>query len=198
MRKRIGKDFAALIEMTADTTMVLDEKVYKELREYYPNCIVFDSLCFWGKLFTSKLNIKYVCSTTSFAFNRYTAKMMKQSYVEMVRMIKGMHCINKKIKQLNEYLYAIDNFISLIQNDNEMYTIVYTSKEFQPLSDTFSDKYYFVGPSVSNALVESQDRDKKLIYISLGTVNNKNNFYSPYVTFTEIINCQENYAKVHQ
>lgn len=62
--------------------------------------------------------------------------------MEMVRMIKGMHRIKKKIKQLNDYGYAVDNFISLIQNDNETYTIVYTSKEFQPLANTFSNKYF--------------------------------------------------------
>ncbi len=49
--------------MAADTTMALDEKVCKELKEYSPDCIVSDSLCFWGKLFASKLNIKYICST---------------------------------------------------------------------------------------------------------------------------------------
>ncbi len=93
-------------------------------------------------------------------------------------MIKGMHRINKKIRQLNDCGYAVDNFISFIQNDNETHTIVYTSKEFQPLSDTFSDKYYFVGPSVSNMFAEPRDSNKKLIYISLGPVNNKNNeFY---------------------
>lgn len=176
--KKIGKDFAALIEMTVDTTIALDEKVCKELNEFHPDCIVSDSLCFWGKLFAAKLNIKYVCSTTSFAFNQYTAKMMKQNLMEMVRMIKGMHRIKKKIKQLNDYGYAVDNFISLIQNDNETYTVVYTSKEFQPLSNTFSNKYFFVGPSVSDILAEPRNSDKKLIYISLGTVNNKNNeFY---------------------
>lgn len=176
--KKIGKDFAALIEMTVDTTIALDEKVCKELNEFHPDCIVSDSLCFWGKLFAAKLNIKYVCSTTSFAFNQYTAKMMKQNLMEMVRMIKGMHRIKKKIKQLNDYGYAVDNFISLIQNDNETYTIVYTSKEFQPLANTFSNKYFFVGPSVSDILAGPRNSDKKLIYISLGTVNNKNNeFY---------------------
>ncbi|MBU5314456.1 hypothetical protein KQI38_20740 [Tissierella carlieri] len=35
----------------------------------------------------------------------------------------------------------------LIENDNNT-TIVYTSKEFQPMSETFYDKYAFVGPLV--------------------------------------------------
>lgn len=177
-QKKIGKDFAALIEMAADMTIALDEKVCNELKEFRPDCVVSDSLCFWGKLFAAKLNIKYVCSTTSFAFNQYTAKMMKSGLLEMVRLIMGMRRIKEKIKQLNNLGYAVDNFISLIQNDNETNTVVYTSKELQPLADTFSDKYSFVGPSVPDVTAEPQESGKKLIYISLGTVNNKNNeFY---------------------
>ncbi|WP_238535467.1 hypothetical protein [Paenibacillus dendritiformis] len=46
LNRKVGKDFAALIEMVADTTIALDEKVCKELREIQPDCIVSDSLCF--------------------------------------------------------------------------------------------------------------------------------------------------------
>ena len=35
----------------------------------------------------------------------------------------------------------------LLQNDNDTETIVYTSKEFQPMSETSSDKFAFTGPS---------------------------------------------------
>ncbi len=40
--------------------------------------------------------------------------------------------------------------------------------------ETFSDKYSFIGPSVSNVKAEYEERKYKKIYISLGTVNNKN------------------------
>lgn len=38
--------------------------------------------------------------------------------------------------------------------------------------ETFSIKYSFVGPSVSKLIIEPKEK-KKLIYISLGTINNK-------------------------
>lgn len=172
--KKIGKDFAALIEMITETTISLDEKVCRELKMFNPDCIVSDSLCFWGKLFAEKLNITYVCSTTTFAFNQYTAKMMKKGFNEVIRMILGIRSINKKMELLRKSGYNVKNFISIIQNDNDTNTIVYTSKQFQPMVETFSDKYLFVGPSVSNVEVESKERKRKKIYISLGTVNNKN------------------------
>ncbi|SHK14340.1 macrolide family glycosyltransferase [Desulforamulus aeronauticus] len=175
--KKIGKDFAGLIEMVADTTISLDKKVCKELENFKPDCIVSDSLCFWGKLFAKKLKIKYICSTTSFAFNKYTVKMMKRGVGEIIRMAIGMPRINKKIQLLRANGYEIDNFVSLIENDNNTNTIVYTSKEFQPMSETFSDKYTFVGPSVSD-VEEYVGNKRRTVYISLGTVLNKNNeFY---------------------
>ncbi|MGL5314841.1 MAG: macrolide family glycosyltransferase [Peptostreptococcaceae bacterium] len=176
--KKIGKDFSALIEMTVNVTIALEEKICSELAEFEPNCIIADSICIWGKLFAQKLNIKYICSTTTFAFNEHTAKMMKQGFGEIINMMLSMGRINKKIEVLRSRGYDIKNLISLISNDNDTPTIVYTSKEFQPLAETFSNKFYFIGPSVAKITVEPIEKKRKQIYISLGTVNNKNNdFY---------------------
>ncbi|MBB6447121.1 macrolide family glycosyltransferase [Bacillus benzoevorans] len=177
--RKVGKDFAALIEMAADTTMALDEKVCRELQEIQPDCIVSDSICFWGKLFAKKLGISYICSTTTFAFNQHTAKLMKRSFSEIWRMIRGMPRINIKIQELKRHGYEVESFVSLIQNDNETDTIVYTAKEFQPMADTFSNRYAFVGPSIRQSLpVQNVKKDRKVVYISLGTVLNQNqDFY---------------------
>lgn len=177
--KKVGKDFAALIEMVADTTIALDEKVCTELREIEPDCIVSDSVCFWGKLFAKKLGIPYMCSTTTFAFNQHTAKLMKPSLKEVWKTITGMPRINKKMQLLRSHGYEVEHFISIIQNDNETDTIVYTTKEFQPMAVTFSDKYTFVGPSIrKSSKAPDENKNRKLIYISLGTVLNQNkDFY---------------------
>lgn len=177
LERKAGKDFAALIEMVADTTIAMDEKVCLELREIEPDCIVSDSVCFWGKLFAKKLGIPYICSTTTFAFNKHTAKLMKRSVWEIGKMIAGMPRINKKIRLLRNHGYEVENFISIIQNDNETDTIVYTSKEFQPMADTFSDRYAFVGPSIWPPS-RNEKKDRKVVYASLGTVLNQNHdFY---------------------
>lgn len=178
--KKVGKDFASLIEMVVDTTINLDKKVCGELGELRPDCIVSDSVCFWGKLFAKKLDIPYVCSTTTFAFNKYTAKLMakNRSMGELVRTIGGMPRINKKIKQLRANGYDVKNFVSIIQNDNDTNTIVFTSKEFQPMWETFSEKYAFVGPSIDTRIAEDTKHHGKTVYVSLGTVLNKNSgFY---------------------
>lgn len=177
--RKVGKDFAALIEMIADTTIALDEKVCRELREIKPDCIVYDSLCFWGKLFAEKLGIRSICSTTTFAYNQHTAKLMKPGLLELWKTIVGMPRINRKMALLKEHGYEVTDFQSIIQNDNETDTIVYTSKEFQPMADTFSDRFAFVGTSVRQPLSAQNDGNgRKVIYISLGTVlNKKQDFY---------------------
>src|SRR5690625_849403 len=179
--RKAGKDFAALIEMVAYTTIALDKKVCKELREINSDCIVSDSLCFWGKLFAEKLEIPYICSTTTFAFNQHTAKLMKRSVKEIWKMIVGMPRINKRIKMLRNYGYKIKNFVSIVQNDNETDTIVYTSKKFQPMADTFSERYAFVGPSIRKSTSAQTDKnDRNTVYISLGTVLNQNRHFYQY------------------
>lgn len=130
LEQKAGKDFAALIEMVVDTTIALDEKVCTELKAFAPDCIVSDSVCFWGKLFARKLEIPFISSTTTFAFNQHTARLFKRSVKETIGMITGMPRINKKIKLLKNYGYDVKNFIALIQNDNDTDTIVYTSKAF--------------------------------------------------------------------
>lgn len=191
IEKKVGKDFASLIEMGADTTINMDKKVCEELREFEPDCIISDSICIWGKLFAIKLKIPYVCSTTTFAMNKYTAGLMKQSIKEMFRMIMGIPRINKKIKLLQEKGFEVKNLISIIQNDNDTDTIVYTSKEFQPMAETFSDKYAFVGPSFKVPQIEKIENGHPVIYISLGTVLNKNrDFYQNCIQALSDLDCQ--------
>ncbi|MBU5439419.1 glucosyltransferase [Tissierella sp. MSJ-40] len=191
VEKKVGKDFASLIEMTADMTMSLDEKVCRELKEFQPHCIVSDSICIWGKLFAIKLEVPYVCSTTTFAINDHNAKLMKQSIKEIFRMLIGMPRINKKIKLLQENGYNVKNFLSMIKNDNDTDTIVYTSKKFQPMAETFSDKYAFVGPSFTVPEIKLIEKKRPQIYISLGTVLNKNNnFYKNCINALADVDCK--------
>lgn len=110
--------------------------------------------------------------------NDKSARLMKPDFSEIIKMIFGMKEINKKIELLNKSGYEVNSFLDIVKNDNKTNTIVYTSKEFQPLVETFSDKYAFVGSSVSKVIYEREEKNRKQIYISLGTVNNKNNnFY---------------------
>ena len=169
---RVGKDLAFSTKILVDTTLALDDKVCEDMKSLKPDCIVADSMAVWGKAIAIKLGIPFVSSTTTFAFNQYSAKIMKQGIGELVRMLISMPKITKNIKRLQDKGYPIKSVLDIIQNDDNTHTIVYTSFDFQPCADTFSDKYVFVGPSIRPATDKIVKTKEKLIYISMGTVNN--------------------------
>ena len=168
--KKVGRDFAALVEMVTETTLTLEEQVCRELEEFQPDVAVSDSVCFWGKLFAKKLGIPYVCSTTTFAFNQHSAQMMKPKAGELLRSLLGASRIGRKMALLRQHGYPVEKVTDLLQNDNETDTIVYTSRDFQPMAGTFSEHYAFVGPSVPEREEPVPVRSRPLVYVSLGTV----------------------------
>ena len=169
---RVGKDLAFSTKILVETTLALDDNVCRQMAKLKPDCIVADSMALWGKAVALKLGIPFVSSTTTFAFNQHSAKIMKQGLGDLFRMLFSTPQISKQVKRLKEKGYPVKNILDIIGNDDNTHTIVYTSPEFQPCSDTFSEKYAFVGPSVQDSSAEIEKKSDKLIYISMGTVNN--------------------------
>lgn len=175
--RRAGKDFASLIEMAADTTLLLEDKVSQDVAAYRPACVVGDSVCLWGKLLARRHGLPFVCSTTSLAFNEHTAGLMKQHPAEILRMLLGMPRIARKLRLLRAHGHDAPDMVSLIGNDRETPTIVYTSRLFQPMAETFGSRYAFVGPLVMRRYPR-RVHDRPLAYVSLGTVlSNAPDFY---------------------
>lgn len=178
--KRIKK--VSTTEMTVTdikATINMDPFLQKEVEEFKPDVIYTDSVAFWGKLTAWKYKIPMVCSTSTFAFNQMSSRYMKMSARETADMIFGLPRISKELKKLKAYGYHVDNALTLIQNDNDTDTIVYTSQKFQPFAETFSKHYAFVGPSVFSDAEPDKAKDRPLIYISMGTVvNDRPDFYT--------------------
>lgn len=167
---KVGKDIAFSMGLIVSSTLALDEMVMRTVNEIKPDIIVSDSVAYWGKLAAMKCNIPYISSTTTFAFNKYSAKYIRRGFGEILKMFLQMPRINKQIKRLRDNGYLVKNILDIIQNDNETNTIVYTSKYFQPCSETFSDKYCFIGPSLRSVKNIINKTAEKTIFISMGTV----------------------------
>ena len=170
--KRIAEDMSFAIEILVNSTLAMDAALLEQIKQWKPDCIVADSMALWGKLIAKKLNIPFVSSTTTFAFNKDSAKVMRGSLKDLFKVLIQIGKAQKHIKRLQENGYDIKNVLEIIQNDNDTNTIVYTSPKFQPYSDTFSDKYVFVGPSIRPTNDVFEKTREKLVYISMGTVNN--------------------------
>ena len=96
-------------------------------------------------------------------------------------MVKNFEKARPEFEKLGEE-FGIDfpeNPMELLLGAKNDMTIVFTSKYYQPNAELFDDTYKFVGPSIFDRH-ELEDfkidnpENKKIIYISLGTVANDN------------------------
>lgn len=170
---RLGSDLTFSTKLIVDLTLAADDWLSHELTAHRPDVIVGDSMAFWAKLAAKKHGIPFVSSTTTFAFNRFSAKVIGQNGAGFLQFLLAQPRINRQLKRLRAAGYAVKSVFDIIANDNETETVVYTSPEFQPCADTFSEKYHFVGPLLRPAQSSFEKLPgRSLIYISLGTVNN--------------------------
>ena len=174
---RVGKDKVFATELLVSSTLALDAMTTEKVGEIRPDIVVSDSVAFWGKLVAMKHGLPYVSSTTTFAFNRYSSKYMKESPWDIAKMLFAMPRIDKQIRRLREKGYPVKGLLDIVQNDNDTNTIVYTSKYFQPCANTFSDRYHFIGPSIRPITSPFDKTAEKTVYISMGTVNQNREFY---------------------
>ena len=161
-----------------EITAVMDGMLAGEIAEFQPDLIVSDSACFWGKLTAMKHSLPMVCSTTTFAFNRESARYMKSSLRETADIVLGLPRVMRAMRALRPLGYEVKSPLDIVQNTNDTDTIVYTSKRFQPCAESFDKTHYrFVGPSVK-AAAPAQKQGRPLVYVSLGTViNDRPDFY---------------------
>lgn len=162
------------IRITLRMNAFLDE----EFKMFCPDVVYTDSVCFWGKLNAWKHDVPMVVSTSTFAFNQMSSQYMKNSPRELAGLIFGLPRVSRELNKLKAYGFKFKGLFSLIQSDNDTDSVVYTSKRFQPYSESFTSHYLFAGPSV---LFEHKPKktERPLVYVSMGTViNDRPDFYS--------------------
>lgn len=159
-------------------TLSMNDFLEQEFKSFQPDVVYTDSVCFWGKLNAWKHKVPMVVSTSTFAFNQMSSCYMKNSPKELADMIFGLPRISRELKKLEPYGYHVKGALSLVQSDNDTDSIVYTSRRFQPYAESFSGHYDFVGPSVFSKILPEKEKERPLIYISMGTViNDRPDFY---------------------
>ena len=160
-------------------TAAMDEFLHSEFSVFRPDVIYTDSVCFWGKLNAWKYDVPMVVSTSTFAFNQMSSTYMKNTPKEIAGLIFGLPRVSKELNKLKARGYKVKGLFALIQSDNQTDSVVYTSKKFQPYSESFSDHYIFVGPSLLTDIKPDKEHNRPLVYISLGTViNDRPDFYA--------------------
>ena len=168
---RVVKDVGFSLQVLADSALAMEASLCAQLRSLQPDCIVGDSMALWARGIADKLHVPFVCSITTFAFNRYSARVMQSDLAGMFRMLLAMPRAKKQLKRLQAAGYPFRTVLDVISCDDSLPTVVYTSPQFQPCSETFSDKVHFVGPSVRPVEKPFAKPGTPLVYLSMGTVH---------------------------
>lgn len=174
---RVGTDVAFSMELLVSATLALDEMAMRTVDALRPDVIVSDSVAYWGKLVAMKCRIPYVCSTTTFAFNRASSGYIRHGLGEALNLLVSLPKVNRQIKRLQDRGYPVKGMLDIIQNDNSTNTIIYTSEYFQPCAETFPDKYCFIGPSIRPVQTAMKKTAETTIFLSMGTVVKKEAFF---------------------
>ena len=164
---------------------VLSE-VLKETQKF--DCLIYNSVLSVGKNIAEKLNIeKTISFYTTFAFSKDMVNMFAKNTnasnnnVDFRKMLASFEEATQDINK--KYDIKVKNMIETMINSEADLNLVFTSKYYQPFAQEFDDKFIFVGPSLTERTEQidfklEKDKDKKLIYISLGTIDNQNlDFY---------------------
>lgn len=169
------------------------EEIFKLDKKF--DYIIYDSSFVLGEEVGRVLNIPTISSSSIFAINEKIIKSLLDLPISQEFKLK-MEGAKPKIKEIlssHNYVDFVNElqekynikFPSMVDRSGKkgMLNIVYTSKYFQPYSESFDESYKFIGSSVIDRKESidfdlSNNEDKKVIYISLGTIfNNSIEFY---------------------
>lgn len=135
--------------------------------------MIHDAMFGGGNILAGQLKIPAICSCSSFVMEKppLPAHMLEPDFHPQLSYLYGEMAAAKAEWDVNS-LQINDLFFK-----KEDLNIVYTSRLFQPLGESFDTSYRFVGPSVTDReevldFLLHKSHNTKIIYISLGTVNN--------------------------
>ncbi|WP_313073650.1 macrolide family glycosyltransferase [Lacrimispora sp.] len=165
--------FFTILEYMIRLDEVLIPVILKIWKEMSFDCLIYDNVLGAGQFLGQILSIPVIGSFSSFALSRLPVPddMLKRGthpqLDEFYQRLDGM-CLH--------YGLTVPDPLHFFQNSGDL-NIVYTSKGFNPGSQLLDDSYRFVSP-----LIREEDTldfpvellsEKKVIYISLGTINNQ-------------------------
>ncbi|MEQ8672294.1 MAG: glycosyltransferase [Aggregatilineales bacterium] len=167
----------------AATSLEILPELVRIIHEEQPDYIVYDSMCPWGMLAAKHCGVKSVSSMGLLAFT--PAMLIKSGLLPsliwaVVRNGRYLLQYNRLAAQIKrDYDVKVPMFADFLNNTGDL-TISYTSKTFQPSAESFGESFRYVGPAIaprqdaSNFPFDQLYDAQPLVYISLGTVINRN------------------------
>lgn len=187
-----GQDFhteniVKLAEILLTMTGKMLPRLLEDMDRLQPDYVLHDSMSPWGWAVAQSLKLPAICSTSTFAFSPdVTKEMTGKSETPLTDLAKifltsgfsifKIPWIARELQKNFQIPAGGHKLIDVFSNRSDL-NLVYTSREFQPLGESFDASYRFVGPLIRETRGDSEFPWKKLegktvIYISLGTIRN--------------------------
>ena len=147
-------------------------------------------------IFDSFFDVKEMNKIFKFSISNYILICTAFIFTD-VNLSQGIRHRSRVIKPLNEkYNLNIQDYVNIHYIPNKFKKLILTSKYFHLRSEDTDDTCFFIGPYIEKRKIDEnfkfeKDKNKKLIYISLGTVYNKE--YDFYFKCIEAFKNSEEY-----
>lgn len=169
---------AALALLT--TTKAILPELIEITGKVRPDYILYDCMCPWGYFLAKIMKLPSVSSfsllplTPRFLFNRQVAALMIPALVKGFRSGTAANRLSNDLGK--QYDVKPLDQMNVLSAPGDL-SISYSSSAFVPFADSLADHFRLVGwtkqESATNEVFQHQS-DRKLIYVSLGTVSNEN------------------------
>ncbi len=159
------------------------EKELDELRGSDYNYLIHDAMAPWGKCLAELVDLPAISSITTFALNKRVASLGRGLYrppLSATRFIAKTYSIMRSIrvrKRIRSRYRIRHPHLMELYFCPEQLNLVYTSRSFQPFSESFGEAFRFVGTCLGEragpSLSDWQLPDgEPLVYVSMGTLFN--------------------------
>jgi hypothetical protein len=147
-----------------------------------PDLVMFDSIALWGMQAARLKHRKSAVSITTFVQEGVPGLFTGRDYLQIFRQAFANLLAIRRLRRQLVNTYGPDIFpgSSILPCKGDS-SIVYTSREFQPDTPYIDGSFHFVGPSILAGTREATefpwerlDPGRTRIYLSLGTLYNKN------------------------
>lgn len=163
--------FYTLMEYMLSFDRIVIPYIISKTKDLHFDYMIYDVMFGGGNILSKKMNLPAIASCSSF--------VMEKPPVPDRMLEPGFHpqldYLYSELKTAQEEWNLDSLNLSDIFFKKEAMTLVYTSRFFQPLGDSLDPSFQFVGPSITDrkeTLDFSLNSGQKLIYISMGTINN--------------------------
>lgn len=153
------------------------EDILNEIKGEKYDYVIYDNNFAAGWIIADILKLPKISSCTTFAINDEIFSTLMNIRGEMDKNSPKHQEIEEiTTKWRDQYGVILTNNKNLMTCPGDL-TLVYTSTLYQPDAEKFDESFVFVGPSIAKrhdteSIRLETNRDKKLIFISMGTVFN--------------------------